>query len=98
MSAATIGDKLGLGIDLGTANLLVFLEKKGIIFDEPSVIAFDRESGRIVAAGEDAHKMLGKVHHKISVIKPLRNGVISDMRAAKALLTYVLGKIGRAHV
>src|SRR5690554_2392530 len=93
MSAAGMNQKLGLGIDLGTANLLVYLEKKGIIFDEPSVIAFDRESGRIVAAGEDAHKMLGKVHHKISVIKPLRNGVISDMRAAKALLTYVLGKV-----
>ena len=93
MSAAMVHDKLGLGIDLGTANLLVFLEKKGIIFNEPAVIAFDRESGKIVAAGEDAHRMLGKVHSKIAVIKPLKNGVISDMRAAKALLTYVLGKI-----
>jgi rod shape-determining protein MreB len=93
MIAATVQDKLGLGIDLGTANLLVFLERKGIIFDEPAVIAFDRESGKIVAAGEDAHRMLGKVHDKISVVKPLRNGVISDMRAAKALLNYVLGKI-----
>ncbi|MFA6836847.1 MAG: rod shape-determining protein [Fibrobacteraceae bacterium] len=93
MSAVIANDRLGLGIDLGTANLLVFLEKKGIIFDEPSVIAFDRESGKIVAAGEDAHKMLGKVHSKISVVKPLRNGVISDMRAAKALLSYVLGKV-----
>lgn len=86
-------ESMGLGIDLGTANLLVFLEKKGIIFNEPSVIAFDRESGRIVAAGNDAHRMLGKVHSKISVIKPLRNGVISDMRAAKALLSYVLKKV-----
>ncbi len=86
-------EKLGLGIDLGTANLLVFLEKKGIIFNEPSVIAFDRESGKIVAAGEDAHRMLGKVHSKISVVKPLRNGVISDMRAAKELLSYVLRKV-----
>jgi rod shape-determining protein MreB len=93
MSAAAMNEKLGLGIDLGTANLLVYLERKGIIFNEPSVIAFDRESGRIVAAGEDAHKMLGKVHSKISVVKPLRSGVISDMRAAKALLTYVLGKV-----
>ena len=93
MNTSITQDGLGLGIDLGTANLLVFLEKRGIIFDEPSVIAFDRESGKIVAAGEDAHKMLGKVHSKISVVKPLRNGVISDMRAAKALLSYVLGKI-----
>ncbi len=88
-----MNDKFGLGIDLGTANLLVYLEKKGIIFNEPSVIAFDRESGKIVAAGKDAHKMLGKVHDKISVIKPLRNGVISDMKAAKALLEYVLRSV-----
>ena len=88
-----MAEKIGLGIDLGTANLLVFLEKKGIIFNEPSVIAFDRESGKIVAAGRDAHKMLGKVHDKISVIKPLRSGVISDMKAAKALLQYVLAEI-----
>lgn len=88
-----MADQKGLGIDLGTANLLVYLEKKGIIFNQPSVIAFDRESGKIVAAGKDAHKMLGKVHDKINVIKPLRNGVISDMKAAKALLTYVLKEI-----
>jgi rod shape-determining protein MreB len=88
-----MAEKLGLGIDLGTANLLVYLEKKGIIFNEPSVIAFDRESGKIVAAGKDAHNMLGKVHDKISVIKPLKNGVISDMKAAKALLGYVLESV-----
>jgi rod shape-determining protein MreB len=88
-----MGEKLGLGIDLGTTNLLVYLEQKGIIFNEPSVIAFDRESGTIVAAGKDAHKMLGKVHQKIHVIKPLKDGVISDMRAAKALLQYVLYQV-----
>lgn len=88
-----MAEKIGLGIDLGTANLLVYLEKKGIIFNEPSVIAFDRESGKIVAAGIDAHQMLGKVHSKISVIKPLKNGVISDMKAAKALIAYVLNKV-----
>lgn len=85
--------KLGLGIDLGTANLLVYLEKRGIIFNEPSVIAFDHESGKVVAAGADAHAMLGKVHSKISIVKPLRDGVISDMKAAKALLTYVFKKV-----
>ncbi|MFA5290344.1 MAG: rod shape-determining protein [Candidatus Izemoplasmatales bacterium] len=83
----------GLGIDLGTANLLVYVEQKGIVFNEPSVIAFDRESGKVVAAGRDAHEMLGKVHDKIQVIKPLRHGVISDMKAAKSLLTYVLQKV-----
>ena len=93
MKTETKSENLGLGIDLGTANLLVYLEKKGIIFNEPSVIAFDRESGRTVAAGTDAYEMLGKVHSKISVIKPLKNGVISDMHAAKELLSYVLTKV-----
>ena len=88
-----MAEKIGLGVDLGTANLLVYVEKKGIIFNEPSVVAFDRESGKVVAAGDAAHKMLGKVHDKISVIKPLKNGVISDMKAAKALLSYVLKKV-----
>lgn len=88
-----MAEKIGLGIDLGTANLLVYLEKKGIIFNEPSVVAFDQESGKIVAAGIDAHRMIGKVHSKISVIKPLKNGVISDMYAAKELLTYVFNKV-----
>jgi len=88
-----MANKNGLGIDLGTANLLVYLEQKGIIFNEPSVIAFDRESGKIVAAGKDAHNMIGKVHDKINVIKPLKNGVISDMKAAKSLLSYVLEKV-----
>jgi len=86
-------ESLGLGIDLGTTNLLVYLEKKGIIFNEPSVIAFDNETGKTVAAGMDAHKMLGKVHRKITVVKPLRDGVISDMNAAKSLLQYVFRKV-----
>lgn len=88
-----MAEKLGIGIDLGTANLLVYVEKRGIIFNEPSVVAFDYESGQIVAAGLDAHQMVGKSHKKISVVKPLKNGVISDMQAAKALLTYVLKKV-----
>ena len=88
-----MSEGMGIGIDLGTANLLVYVEKKGIIFNEPSVVAFDYESGKIVAAGADAHQMIGKAHSKIVVIKPLRNGVISDMHAAKELLTYVLRKI-----
>jgi len=84
---------IGIGIDLGTANLLVYVEKKGIVFNEPSVIAFDRETGQIIAAGQDAHDMIGKSHEKIAVIKPLRDGVVSDMRAAKALLTYVFNSL-----
>jgi rod shape-determining protein MreB len=75
-------NSIGLGIDLGTTNLIVYLEKKGIIFNEPSVISFDRESNTTVAAGKDAHQMLGKVHSKINVIKPLRNGVLLALSVA----------------
>lgn len=88
-----MSEGMGIGIDLGTTNLLVYVEKKGIVFNEPSVVAFDYESGKIVAAGADAHQMIGKAHSKISVIKPLKSGVISDMHAAKELLVYVLNKI-----
>ncbi len=87
------GDKIGVGIDLGTANLLIYIEKQGITFNEPSIVSFDRETGNVIAAGFDAREMLGKTHEKISVVKPLADGVISDMKAAKALLTYVFEKI-----
>ncbi len=86
-------EKFRLGIDLGTANMIVYMEKKGIIFNEPSIIAFDRDSGRVVAAGTEAQKMLGKTHEKIILIRPLRNGVIGDMHAARELLKYVFGKV-----
>jgi rod shape-determining protein MreB and related proteins len=84
---------VGIGIDLGTTNLLVYIEGNGIIFNEPSVVAFDRESGKVIAGGEDAFAMIGKTHSKIQVSRPLRDGVISDMDAAKALLRYVFERV-----
>jgi rod shape-determining protein MreB and related proteins len=85
--------KLGIGIDLGTTNLLVYIEGHGIIFNEPSVVAFDIETGEVIAGGEDAFSMIGKTHKKIRVSRPLREGVISDMDAAKALLKYVFQRV-----
>jgi rod shape-determining protein MreB len=85
--------KLGIGIDLGTTNLLVYVQGNGIIFNEPSVVAFDIETGEVIAGGEDAFSMIGKTHKKIRVSRPLREGVISDMDAAKALLKYVFQRI-----
>lgn len=84
---------IGVGIDLGTNNLLVYIEGNGIIFNEPSVVAFDRETGNVIAIGHDAYKMIGKTHDKITVSKPLANGVISDLDAAKALLRAVFERI-----
>ncbi len=85
--------KLGIGIDLGTTNLLVYVQGNGIIFNEPSVVAFDIETGEVIAAGEDAFSMIGKTHKKIRVSRPLREGVISDMDAAKALLRHVFERV-----
>lgn len=84
---------IGVGIDLGSSNLLVHVEKQGVVFNEPSVIAFDRETGRVVAAGMAAYEMLGKSSERIAVIKPLKDGVVADMKAAKALLTHVFSKL-----
>ncbi|MGN0796138.1 MAG: rod shape-determining protein [Christensenellales bacterium] len=85
--------KVGIGIDLGTTNLLVYVQGHGIIFNEPSVVAFDMETGEVIAGGADAYSMIGKTHSKIKVCRPLREGVISDMEAAKALLKYVFTRV-----
>ncbi len=85
--------KIGIGIDLGTTNLLVYVTGHGIIFNEPSVVAFDIQTGEVIAGGEDAFSMVGKTHKKIRVSRPLREGVISDMDAAKAMLKYVFQRV-----
>lgn len=85
--------KIGIGIDLGTTNLLVYVQGNGIIFNEPSVVAFDIETGEVIAGGHDAFLMIGKEHDKIRVSRPLNEGVISDMEAAKALLRFVFERV-----
>ncbi|ERJ10877.1 rod shape-determining protein [Haloplasma contractile] len=80
---------LNIGIDLGTTNILVYVSGQGVIFNEPSVVAFDVDSGEVIAGGQAAYNMVGKTHGKIRVARPLREGVISDMEAAKALLKYI---------
>lgn len=86
-------ENLGIGIDFGTTNLLVYVKGHGVIFDEPSVVAFDVESGDVIAGGKDACSMIGKTHDKIAVSRPLREGVISDMDAATALLKFALQRV-----
>jgi rod shape-determining protein MreB len=75
-----------IGIDLGTANLLVFVEGEGIIFNEPSVIAMEYETNDVIAIGYNAAKMIGRGHRGIKIVSPLNQGVISDMDAAKKLI------------
>jgi rod shape-determining protein MreB and related proteins len=88
-----------LEIDLGTANTVVYLAGKGVVVNEPSVIAKDTRNGRIVAVGQDAKAMVGMTPDAITAIRPLQDGAIADFRMTEALLRYVIQKaICRAHV
>lgn len=81
-----------IGIDLGTANLLVFVEGEGIIFNEPSVIAMEYHTNEVIAIGYNAAKMIGRGHRGIKIVSPLNQGVISDMDAAKKLIEIAIRK------
>ena len=67
-----------VGIDLGTASILVYIKGKGVVLKEPSVVAFDRDTNKIKAIGEEARLMLGRTPGNIVAVRPLRQGVISD--------------------
>lgn len=81
-----------IGIDLGTANTLVYLAGHGIIINEPSVVALNQKTGRVVAVGTDARQMIGRTPPHISVIRPLINGVISDFEVTEEMLAYFIKK------
>ena len=83
-----------LGIDLGTANLMVWVGKKGIVVKEPSVVARQKKKGgKIIAIGSEAKKMLGKTPDEVEVIRPLQNGVISDFDATLSMLDYYIKQV-----
>lgn len=81
-----------LGIDLGTVNVLVNVVGRGIVLQEPSVVAISSEEYKIVAVGEEAKAMLGRTPEAIEVIRPLRDGVIADYRVTQRMLQYFIGK------
>jgi rod shape-determining protein MreB len=82
-----------IGIDLGTANTLVMVRGEGIVINEPSVVAIDRRSRRVLAIGSDAKKMVGRTPANIVAIRPLRDGVISDFDITEKMLVYFIRKI-----
>lgn len=82
-----------IGIDLGTRNTLVYTNEKGIVINEPSVVAVNIRTDEILAVGEDARKMLGKTPQYIQVIKPLVDGVISDFEVTEKMLKYFIDKV-----
>jgi rod shape-determining protein MreB and related proteins len=80
----------GIGIDLGTTNTLVYVEGKGVILDEPSVVALNQKTNQVVAVGNQAKIMLGKTPGHIAAIRPLVDGVISDFEVTEEMLMYIL--------
>ena len=81
-----------IGIDLGTASILVYVKGKGVVLQEPSVVAYDRDTNRIKAIGEEARLMLGRTPDNIVAIRPLRQGVISDCTITEKMLKYFIQK------
>ena len=85
-----------IGIDLGTASILVYIRGKGVVLKEPSVVAFDRDTNKIKAIGEDARLMLGRTPGNIVAVRPLRQGVISDYTVTEKMMKYFIQKaLGR---
>ncbi|MBR3539299.1 MAG: rod shape-determining protein MreB [Eubacterium sp.] len=85
-----------IGIDLGTASILVYVKGKGVVLSEPSVVAYDKDQERIVEIGEEARLMLGRTPGNIIAIRPLRHGVVSDYTTTEKMLKYFIRKaVGR---
>jgi rod shape-determining protein MreB len=82
-----------IGIDLGTCNVLVYVVRKGIILNEPSVVALSTKHGRVMAVGREAMQMLGRTPDTIEVIRPMRSGVIADYVVTEAMLNYFIRRV-----
>ena len=81
-----------LGIDLGTTNVLVFLPGKGVVLNEPSVVAVSTENNKVLAIGVEAKAMIGRTPDSIIAYRPMKDGVIADYRVTEAMLRYFIRK------
>ena len=86
-----------IGIDLGTANSLIYLAGAGIVVNEPTIVAVNGKTGQLLAIGEDARKMIGRTPAHINVVRPLVSGIISDFDMAQEMLRYFMRRIGKSH-
>src|ERR1700735_1806860 len=82
-----------IGIDLGTANTLVFVRGKGIVLAEPSVVAVDSLTNEVLAVGQKAKAMLGKTPRKIHAVRPMKDGVIADFEVAEGMIKALLNRV-----
>ena len=86
-----------MAVDLGTANTLVYVRKRGIVLNEPSVVALNTDTGKIVAVGVQAKQMIGRTPGNIVAIRPLKDGVIADFDVTERMLRYFIQKVHRRH-
>lgn len=82
-----------IGIDLGTANILVYVKSKGVVLNEPTIVAINKKTGQLVAVGNEAKSMLGRTPGHIEVVRPLVDGVISDFEVTEEMLAYLITKV-----
>ncbi|MGC8465459.1 MAG: rod shape-determining protein [Acidimicrobiales bacterium] len=87
-----------MAVDLGTANTLVYVRGKGIVLNEPSVVAIDTRDGRPLAVGAEAKRMIGRTPSNIQAIRPLKDGVIADFEICEKMLRYFIGKVHRSRM
>ncbi|MDQ1911251.1 rod shape-determining protein [Paenibacillus sp. GD4] len=83
-----------IGIDLGTANVLIHVKGRGVVLNEPSVVAIESDTKRVLAVGEEARRMVGRTPGNIIAIRPLRDGVIADFEVTEMMLKYFIEKVG----
>jgi rod shape-determining protein MreB len=93
LSAVLSAVSTDMAIDLGTANTLVYVKGKGIVLNEPTIVAINKKTGQLVAVGNDAKIMQGRTPSHIEVVRPLVDGVISDFEVAEEMLAYLIGKV-----
>ena len=87
------GMSMDIGIDLGTANVLIYIKGKGVVLKEPSVVAIDRDTNNILAVGEEARQMIGRTPGNIVAIRPMRDGVIADFDITETMLRHFIEKV-----
>ena len=87
-----------IAIDLGTANTIIYMKGKGILLDEPSIVARSTHDGEVLAVGADAKDMLGKTHHDIMTIRPMKDGVIADFEMTDAMIRGFIRKINLSRI
>ena len=87
-----------IGIDLGTASIIVYIKGEGVVLNEPSVVAIEKDTNKILAVGEEAWRMVGRTPGNIMAIRPLKSGVIADYNVTEMMLKYFIKKTcGRKH-